>query len=657
MAVRRAGPPPWMPRAGMKHRRAALRRAGAGLPAEPVHPLHRYAAQPATEPEQDYHEPQHHADEQPADPSRYDDALYGQLESGAQEYARDPAFPDDPYAYQSGYDEEPEPKKRSSGLMTVIAVLALAVVGTGAAFAYRTYVGTPRSGEPPIIKADNSPTKVVPAPGDAAASKTPDRMLPGDGGEKLVSREETPVDVNSKSGPRVVFPPLNQNGSPPPVASVSPAAPPPATAANGTLPNNEPRKIKTLAVKGDAAENGGAPAGVAAAKPAARTPAPAAVAPSPRNPSSANASANDRCRCRPRARRPVPEPAPTRVAATNPAQTAPASGGAYLVQVSSQKNEADAHASYRALQSKFPTVLGSPASSSPRRSAPSPGPARCWSARARCRDWPPRYGAAVLRPDPRRLPAAPDRQGVRSHGPAIRLSTVIGPVVAGLLMKADLLGSGWRALFLINLPVGVFALAAAAGCSRGRAVATRARGSTASAPHCWRPRASCWSSRSSTAARRAGRPGCSRCWPPRCRCSPPSSLHQRARLRAGRAPLVEVSVLRKRSYVSGIVFTLVFFGSIVGFSLTTGLFLQIGLGFGPMHAALYLAAMAVGAFFGAGVGAWAATAVGRPILHVGLTIMAVGSAVLYVSLRVGRRRASGCGTWLPGCSSSASGWG
>ena len=54
----------------------------------PVHPLHRYAAQPAAEPEQDYHEPQHHepqqyADEQPADPSRYDDALYGQLESGA----------------------------------------------------------------------------------------------------------------------------------------------------------------------------------------------------------------------------------------------------------------------------------------------------------------------------------------------------------------------------------------------------------------------------------------------------------------------------------------------------------------------------------------------------------------------------------------------
>jgi len=33
--------------------------------------------------------------------------------------------------------------------------------------------------------------------------------------------------------------------------------------------------------------------------------------------------------------------------------------GGYLVQVSSQKNEADAQASYRALQGKYPSVLGS----------------------------------------------------------------------------------------------------------------------------------------------------------------------------------------------------------------------------------------------------------------------------------------------------------
>jgi hypothetical protein len=110
-----------------------------------------------------------------------------------------------------------------------------------------------------------------------APPRSPDRMPPGGGGEKLVSREEAPVDVNSRSGAPRGFPPLNQNSSPPPVASVSPTGPaleayqilglqPGAT--RDTMPNKEPRKIKALTVKGDAAENGGIPAGAAApAKP------------------------------------------------------------------------------------------------------------------------------------------------------------------------------------------------------------------------------------------------------------------------------------------------------------------------------------------------------------------------------------------------------
>ena len=336
----------------------------------PVHPLHRYAAQqpksPTHEaPAQDYDEaPQQYADEPQHDPSRYDDALYGRLETGEHDYERDPAYPDDPYAYQGEYEEEPAPKKRSSGLVTVAAVLALAVVGTGAAFAYRTFVGSPRSGEPPIIKADNSPTKVVPAPSDASAAKTPDRMLSGDGGEKLVSREETPVDVNSRSGaPRVVFPPLNQNANPPPAASVSPSAPMPA-AATGTMANNEPRRIKTLAVKGDA-ENGGVPAGASAPPPrpapptrSVAAPAAAPAAPPARNPASANASANAPMSLTSQA----PE-SETRVAAVNPTQTAPAGaaegGVSYLVSVTSQDSESAARESFRVAQGKYASVLGS----------------------------------------------------------------------------------------------------------------------------------------------------------------------------------------------------------------------------------------------------------------------------------------------------------
>ncbi|MGY3344602.1 hypothetical protein ACVWYK_003371 [Bradyrhizobium sp. USDA 4470] len=266
------GPPSWMRRANVQPQPAP--EPDHPVAVNPVHPLHRYAAQPAS-PEPQYRQPQAYQDhayqdqayrqepaqayeapEQP-DPARYDDALYGRLESGEQDFQREPAYPDDPYAFQSDYAEADvdEPRKSRGGMMTVAAILALAVVGTGAAFAYKTYIGSPRSGEPPIIKADNTPTKIIPAPSDSSA-KVPDRMVTGDGGEKIVPREEAPVDVNAKAaGPRVVFPALNQNANPPPVASVSPSNVPAPGAgpvpSNGTMPNNAPRTIKTVAVRGD----------------------------------------------------------------------------------------------------------------------------------------------------------------------------------------------------------------------------------------------------------------------------------------------------------------------------------------------------------------------------------------------------------------------
>jgi hypothetical protein len=372
-----AGPPPWM-------QRAARQEAQQEAPQQdyeqdypnPVHPLHRYAT-PVVPHEPEFHQapaytPAYTEPDQPLDPSRYDDALYGQLDSGAQAQ-HDPAYADDAYAYQDGYDDVPEEpvRKRGGGMVTVAVVLALAVVGTGAAFAYRTYVGSPRSGEPPIIKADNSPTKIVPAAADGAA-KVPDRLATGDGAEKIVPREEAPVDVTSKSGPRVVFPPLNQNSNPPTAASVATGAPALANAGNGTMPANEPRKIKTLAVRGDQADGAATPVGVpppsaakqppAAARAAAPALAPPPGAPAPAaprtSPTSANASANGPLSLTPQAQ-PAPAPSPTRVATTNPVQTAPGGGGGYMVQVASQKNEADAQASYRALQGKYPAVLGS----------------------------------------------------------------------------------------------------------------------------------------------------------------------------------------------------------------------------------------------------------------------------------------------------------
>jgi hypothetical protein len=378
-----AGPPPWMQRANRQEVKKPVYDEPEPAPEQdyqpsPVHPLHRYAAQHQhAAPQQDYHEPEFDEYEGEVDPARYDDALYGQIESGAQDYQREPAYPDDSYAYQDGYEDgaDDQGEKRRGGIVTVAAVLALAVIGTGAAFAYRSYVGSPRSGDPPIIRAENSPTKIVPSPADVA-NKTPDRMPAGDGTEKIVPREEAPVDINGRAGggPRVVFPPLNPNGNPPSAASVAPNNMPLASAGavptNGTLPNNEPRKIKTFSVRGDQSD-AGAPAATSppTGKPATgpKTAAPPAQVAPRIPPSSANASANVPMSLSPQAAPSAPAAdTKTRVATTtNPVQTAPpaaastgASGG-YVVQVSSQRSEADAQASFKALQGKFPSVLGS----------------------------------------------------------------------------------------------------------------------------------------------------------------------------------------------------------------------------------------------------------------------------------------------------------
>ncbi len=355
------GPPSWM-------QRTARQEAPEPEPDYPsaVHPVHRYATTHAAPVADDIYAPPFADAGHEPDPSRYDDALYGDLDSGAEDFQHDPVYADDAYD-QDGYSDgaEDHVPKRRGGMVTVVVVLALAVLGTGGAFAYRTFMGSARSGEPPIIRADAGPTKIVPAPADGIA-KVPDRMSSGDGTEKIVPREEAPVDVNAKSGPRVVFPPLNQNGNPPSMAIVGQSATPSANAGNGTLPNNEPRKVRTLSVRGDQPDGAATPVTATPAAAAKQAAAARASATAPAValrtlPSAANANANAPLSLSPQSAQPAAEP-PTRVATTTPAQIAPSGGGGsggYLVQVSSQKNEADAQASYRALQGKFPAVLGS----------------------------------------------------------------------------------------------------------------------------------------------------------------------------------------------------------------------------------------------------------------------------------------------------------
>jgi cell division septation protein DedD len=239
-------------------------------------------------------------------------------------------------------------RRRPGGLLTVAVVLGLAVVGTAGAYAYRSYSGSPRSGTPPVIKADTAPSKVVPPTqsGDGSGKLIYDRIGNAGGPERVVSREEQPVDVNA-SAPRSAFPGVGQGGASPQQASV------PADDGGG----DSPRKIRTVPIRGDQA-NGAPPA----ARPA--PPAPAAVrtvpvqaaapaqpapnAPVSLSPNAPAAPSNVRA-----ASAAVPPPAAA--APTNVTRTT----GGYLVQIASQKSEADAQASYRAAQAKYANLIGS----------------------------------------------------------------------------------------------------------------------------------------------------------------------------------------------------------------------------------------------------------------------------------------------------------
>ena len=45
-----------------------------------------------------------------------------------------------------------------------------------------------------------------------------------------------------------------------------------------------------------------------------------------------------------------------------------------------------------------------------------------------------------------------------AFGPIMGLAAIAGPILAGWLVSADLLGTGWRMIFLVNVPLGVVGL-------------------------------------------------------------------------------------------------------------------------------------------------------------------------------------------------------
>lgn len=270
--------------------------------------------------------PEHDAapDEAPHD-AQYDDR-YRVARPPAGDYDGDHYYAEDGHLPPHGEDAA-APSRRRGGLMTVAAVVGLAVIGTAGAFGYRAFTSSPGgSANPPVIKADTAPAKIVPPaapPADAQASSKPFQERVGAvPTERIVPREEQPVSLPVPPQPRPGAP---QNAFAP--TGAAPLVAPPPSTSGGAF--NEPKRVKTVPIRQESMNDATATATATAQPPAASAKsAPMAIAP----PS---------------------DPAPrTKTAARTPAS------GAYLVQVSAQKSEAEAQSSYRILQQKYPSVLG-----------------------------------------------------------------------------------------------------------------------------------------------------------------------------------------------------------------------------------------------------------------------------------------------------------
>jgi cell division septation protein DedD len=295
-------------------------------------------------------DPHAYADPQAA---HYDQAL-GSQEEYAGEFAETNEYGEE-YDYETDLEEEPGEDdgavlKRRHTTKVVLAVLALAVFGPAAAFGFRAIFKGGVQGPPPIIRADNSPTKAMPtgAPGAGEAGIKPINERLGDGrAERMVRREEEPVELNRAAGG--VMPgtggPFDSVGGLPPATS--------APATTGPASAMEPKRVRTVHI----------PAGEGVAPPERTVPPPARAAAPPRpaasqsapSSNSAGAGAGAPLAITPQANA---EPPPARAATTSAAASRATDSGGFVVQLSAAKSEADAQASFRAMQSKYAVLNG-----------------------------------------------------------------------------------------------------------------------------------------------------------------------------------------------------------------------------------------------------------------------------------------------------------
>jgi EmrB/QacA subfamily drug resistance transporter len=220
------------------------------------------------------------------------------------------------------------------------------------------------------------------------------------------------------------------------------------------------------------------------------------------------------------------------------------------------------------------------------------------------------------------------RKAFGLFGPLLGLTTMGGPVLAGLIIDADVAGLSWRPIFLINVVLGVVGLALAArilphdvaeedvvvdGLGSGLLAAAMfglifglIEGSTDG-----------WGATAIVSL--AGGVAFLGAFG--------------ARQRTAANPLIKPSLLAHRGFSSGLLTGLVFFATSSGLGYIISLFMQQALGADPSDASLGLLPMTVGIIVSAGACMALVAKLGRTLIAIGLVITLVGAGWLLAIVR------------------------
>src|SRR6266581_7619498 len=229
------------------------------------------------------------------------------------------------------------------------------------------------------------------------------------------------------------------------------------------------------------------------------------------------------------------------------------------------------------------------------------------------------------------FPPAERIKALAGFGVTAGLGAVSGPLLGGLLIQHNLFGLSWRPIFLINVPVGIIAIAASA---------VLVRESRAPRPPKLDPIGVALISAALLLLLYPLVQGRQLGWPAWTFAAMAASVPVFAafvgyeRIKASRdgSPLVQLSLFRERAFSVGMAIALVFFLGIASFGLVLTLFLQLGLGFTPLHAGLTFLPFSLGILVSSGAAARLAPRFGRGVTMAGALVIAAGMAGLIATV-------------------------